>query len=256
MGHMQGTGIEIKSKDQMGREVVITSQPRRIVSLVPSQTEFLIDIGAPVVGRTKFCIHPSEKVKDISIIGGTKNFRIDAIRELKPDLVIGNKEENYEEGIAELEREFPVWMSDIYTLDDSLKMMSTIGQLVGKKAKTETILIECQEALEKVKGTRSGKVIYLIWKNPWMGAGKNTFIDQMLSHLGYENLLKYERYPELTDEQISDLNPDEILFSSEPFPFKESHLEEAVNQWPKSKSQLVDGELFSWYGSRLKYWKA
>jgi ABC-type Fe3+-hydroxamate transport system substrate-binding protein len=246
---------EIKTIDQMGREVSVTSPPRRIVSLVPSQTEFLIDIGAEVVGRTKFCIHPAEKVKDIPIIGGTKNFRMDAIRDLKPDLIIGNKEENYQEGIDELEKEFSVWMSDIYSIADSFQMMTTIGRFINRERATFKIVAECQVALNKVKGTRSGKVIYLIWKNPWMAAGKNTFIDHMLTHLGYENLIKDDRYPELTDGKIAELEPDQILFSSEPFPFTEAHLVQPKNQWTKTQTLLVDGELFSWYGSRLRNWK-
>lgn len=239
----------------MGREVIIPSRPHRIVSLVPSQTEFLVDIEAPLVGRTKFCIHPADKIKDIPIIGGTKNFRLDAIRALKPDLIIGNKEENYQEGIAELEKEYPVWMSDIYTLEDSFEMMTTIGRFINKENEANHIVTDCQAALDNVKGTRSGKVIYFIWKNPWMVAGKNTFIDHMLTHLGYENLVTDVRYPELTNEQITELNPDQILFSSEPFPFSETHLMEAKSQWPKTKSHLVDGELFSWYGSRLRMWE-
>lgn len=246
--------MNLSCQDQMGREVIITTLPRRIISLVPSQTEFLIDIGAEVIGRTKFCIHPADKVKDIPIIGGTKNFRIEAIRKLKPDLIIGNKEENYQEGIDELAKEFPVWMSDIYTLQDSFQMMTTVGRLVNREKRSIEMVDECQNALEKVKGTRSGKVIYFIWKNPWMAAGKNTFIDHLLSYLGYENLIKEDRYPELSDQEISNLNPDQLLFSSEPFPFKEIHIEEAESQWQKSKSQIVDGELFSWYGSRLRKW--
>lgn len=245
---------ETKTIDQMGREVIVTSPPHRIISLVPSQTEFLLDINAPVVGRTKFCIHPSEKVKGIPNIGGTKNFRLDAIRDLKPNLIIGNKEENYADGITELEKEFPIWMSDIFTLNDSFQMMTTIGRLVNREKETARVIGECKESLEKVKGTRSGKVIYLIWKNPWMAAGKNTFIDHMLTYLGYENLIKDDRYPELTDDKIKELHPDIILFSSEPFPFTKKHLNQAESQWPKSMSQLVDGELFSWYGSRLRFW--
>ncbi|WP_425392521.1 helical backbone metal receptor [Ekhidna sp.] len=240
--------------DQMGREVTIASPPRRIVSLVPSQTEFLIDIGALVVGRTKFCVHPTDQVKDLPVIGGTKNFHIDKIRQLKPDLIIGNKEENYREGIEELEKEFPVWMSDIYTLKDSFEMMSSIGQLCDLEAPAKAIIGDCKKATENVKRTKSGKVIYLIWKDPWMAAGKNTFIDHLLNHLGYENLITGDRYPELTTEQITDLNPEKILFSSEPFPFKEKHLEKARGQWPKADCQLVDGELYSWYGSRLRFW--
>lgn len=240
--------------DQMRREVSITSRPRRIVSLVPSQTEFLLDIGAPVVGRTKFCIHPDQQVNTIPIIGGTKNFRFDTIRELQPDLIIGNKEENYQEGIEELEKEFPVWISDIYTLEDAFEMMTTLGRLCERENRAKEIIQACRTTTEGVENTKSGKVIYLIWKKPWMAAGKNTFIDHMLTHLGYENLITEERYPELTGDQIAELSPDKILFSSEPFPFKETHLKEAKTTWPGVECELVDGELYSWYGSRLRYW--
>ena len=238
----------------MGREVKIPSQPRRIVSLVPSQTEFLLDIGAPVVGRTKFCVHPKEKLADIPIIGGTKKFHFDKISELKPDLIIGNKEENYKYGIEKLENDFPVWMSDIFTLEDAFEMMTSIGSLCDLDNQANNIVNECRHAMEKVKGSKAGKVIYLIWNKPWMAAGKNTFIDHLLNHLGYENLVTEERYPELTTEQITQLNPDKILFSSEPFPFKEEHLDEARAFWKNAECELVDGELHSWYGSRLRFW--
>ena len=241
--------------DQMGREIIFTSPPKRIVSLVPSQTEFLIDIGAPVVGRTKFCIHPKEEVADIPVVGGTKKFQFDKIRELEPDFIIGNKEENYKYGIEKLEEEFPVWMSDIYTLEDAFEMMGALGSICDLESQARDVISECREATNSIKGTKAGKVIYLIWNKPWMAAGKNTFIDHFLSHLGYQNLVTTDRYPELTTEQITNLNPDKILFSSEPFPFKEKHLEEAKRQWPNADCQRVDGELYSWYGSRLRFWK-
>ncbi|MEO9482056.1 MAG: helical backbone metal receptor [Ekhidna sp.] len=240
--------------DQMGREVTFSFPPKRIVSLVPSQTELLIDMGAPVVGRTKFCVHPKEKIKQLPIIGGTKNFRFDAIRELKPDLIIGNKEENYPEGIEELQKEFPVWMSDIFTLEDAFQMMKDLGRICDLDTRADQIIQACRNAVESVKGTKSGKVIYFIWKNPWMVAGKNTFIDHMLAHLGYQNLVTEERYPELTAKQIAALNPDKILFSSEPFPFKKKHLLEVKDLWQNADCELVDGELYSWYGSRLREW--
>ena len=238
------------------REVTFSLPVKRIVSLVPSQTEFLIDIGAPVVGRTKFCIHPAEAVRQIPIIGGTKNFRFDAIRELKPDLIIGNKEENYQEGIEQLQKEFPVWMSDIFTLHDAFEMMAAIGSICNLEKNTEQILANCRSAMESVKGSRAGKAVYLIWKNPWMAAGKNTYIDHLLGYLGFENLITKERYPELSSEQIKELNPDYVLFSSEPYPFKEKHLQEAQNLWSQANSELVDGEMYSWYGSRMKAWNS
>lgn len=243
-----------KSTDMMGREVAIHFPPKRIVSLVPSQTEFLIDIGAPVVGRTKFCIHPAGRVSKIPVVGGTKNFRFDTIRELDPDLIIGNKEENYQAGIAELEKEFPVWMSDISTLDDSVEMMTSIGSICNQEARAAELIQKCMAALQSVKGSRSGKVVYLIWKDPWMAAGSGTFIHHMLKHLGYENLISEARYPELTELQIKSLNPDKILFSSEPYPFNEKHLIEAQQVWLEATCEWVDGELYSWYGSRLRKW--
>ena len=241
--------------DQMGREVKLTSPPRRIVSLVPSQTEFLFDIGAPLAGRTKFCIHPKDQLENIPVIGGTKNFRFDKIKDIEPDLIIGNKEENYKYGIEKLVKEYPVWVSDIYTLEDAFEMMTTLGQICNLENEANQIIRECETATENIKGAKSGKVVYFIWKNPWMAAGKNTFIDHLLTHLGYENLVTEERYPALTADHISKLNPDKILLSSEPFPFKEKHLEEAKALWPNVDCQLVDGELYSWYGSRLRKWK-
>jgi ABC-type Fe3+-hydroxamate transport system substrate-binding protein len=223
---------------------------------VPSQTEFLLDIGASVIGRTKFCIHPKERIGSIPIIGGTKKFHFDKIRELAPDLIVGNKEENYEEGIQLLKQEFPVWMSDIYTLKDAFEMMEALGTVCGLEGPSGKIISECRNAMKQVKGSKKGRVLYLIWKNPWMAAGKNTFIDHMLSHLGYENVVNDQRYPELSSEEIYHLKPEKILFSSEPFPFKEKHLKEAEKIWPDSQCEWVDGELYSWYGSRLRNWTA
>lgn len=241
--------------DQMKREVAIPSLPHRIVSLVPSQTEFLIDIGAPVVGRTKFCIHPEEEIDSIPIIGGTKKFRFDVIRELRPDLIIGNKEENYEEGIEKLAKDFPVWMSDIFTLEDSFEMMRSLGQICQRNWETQSVMATCRSALNAVKNSQQGRVLYLIWRKPWMAAGKDTFIDHLLGFLGYENSVTKIRYPELTDEDIQELNPEKILLSSEPYPFSNKHLAEVQALWPNVDIQLVDGELHSWYGSRLRYWK-
>lgn len=134
-------------------------------------------------------------------------------------------------------------------------MMTAIGRICNLKSQSDEIIQACQTAMKDVKGTKSGKVIYFIWKDPWMVAGSNTFIDHLLGHLGYENLIKEERYPKMVSEEIADLDPDYLLFSSEPFPFKEKHLQQALELWPEAKCQLVDGELYSWYGSRLKAWK-
>ena len=233
--------------DQMGRSVEVSQCPKRIISLVPSQTELLLDLGVNVVGRTKFCTHPKERLESIPIIGGTKKFRFDEIRALNPDLIIGNKEENYEEGIVELSNKYPVWMSDITTIQDAIEMIRKISDLCGVSARGNSMSLQIERELELVKDKFSGSVLYLIWKNPWMAVGTGTFINSILTHLGFDNVITANRYPELTDEQINDFRPDYVFFSSEPYPFKENDL---LQDW-SSKNIIVDGEMFSWYGSRL-----
>ncbi len=242
--------------DQMGFELSISKRPERIVSLVPSQTELLFDLGLheQIVGVTKFCIHPKNAVAEKTIVGGTKKFRFEVIDELKPDLIIGNKEENYQSGIEELKKKYPVWMSDIYTLDDALDMMLGIGRIVGKLQESLKLIQNIKEGFHSLPLVKEGKrVLYFIWQHPNMVAGSETFIDHIIERLGYVNLAKnLSRYPELTNQEIHALDPDLIFLSSEPFPFKEKHLKEFQQKFPNAKVSLVDGEMFSWYGSRLR----
>jgi ABC-type Fe3+-hydroxamate transport system substrate-binding protein len=221
---------------------------------VPSQTELLADLGLGdrVVGITKFCIHPEEWRKTKAIVGGTKNFDFDMIRSLNPDLIIGNKEENYQEGIEELQKHFPVWMSDIVTIDDACQMILSIGDITDASEKASALIERIKNEFKSVVRLEPQSTLYLIWKNPWMGAASGTFIDEMLKLSGLRNCLKSKtRYPELTSDEIGQLNPELILLSSEPYPFKEKHMEELQMLCPTSKILLVDGEMFSWYGSRL-----
>lgn len=238
--------------DQMQRTVEITSTVSRIVSLVPSQTELLVDLGLreKLVGITKFCVHPAGLKKEIQLIGGTKNVRIDLVRSLDPDLVIGNKEENNQADIEALETILPTWMSDIFNLEDALEMIRKVGEITGTTKRAEEIVSEIKTNFLQLEGLKnSGKsVLYLIWKNPYIAVGPNTFIDSMLHTLGFKNAMNDERYPEVKMEEV---NPDLIFLSSEPFPFKEKHIEELQDQFPESQVVLVDGEYFSWYGSRL-----
>jgi ABC-type Fe3+-hydroxamate transport system substrate-binding protein len=244
-------------KDQMNRTIRLEAIPKRIVSLVPSQTEFLFDLGLEneVVGITKFCVHPEEWFRSKTRIGGTKTVNIEKVKLLNPDLIIANKEENTQADIEALEKIAPVWISDISTLSDAFEMMQQVGEICGKSQKADEIVQSIKSQFETFenpfKSTHSNpKVIYLIWKNPYLIAGKNTFIDDMLQRCGLENLTQVDRYPEWNP--LDSEAPDYILLSSEPFPFKQKDLDELQNQFPKSKILLVDGELFSWYGSRLK----
>ncbi|SNS72316.1 substrate-binding protein [Belliella buryatensis] len=239
--------------DQLNRKVVIPEAPQRIISLVPSQTELLVDLGLrdELVGITKFCIHPKGLKKDKQIIGGTKNFHFDKIDALQPDLIIGNKEENYQEGIAQLAEKYPVWVSDIYTLKDSLEMIAMLAEMTGVQDLAQDLIAEISTSLQQPL-PKLGTAIYLIWNNPIMCAGQDNFINEMLNVAGFENLIQESRYPELSISTIASLNPDFLLLSSEPFPFKDQHLKIFEAHLPQTKIMIVDGELFSWYGSRLK----
>lgn len=240
-------------KDQVGRTVVVPKYPKSIVSLVPSQTELLLELGLAkrVVGITKFCIHPDEWFRTKSRIGGTKQLDFEAILALNPDLIIANKEENNKEDIERLEKDFPVWVSDVNDLDSALEMIRLIAELT--KTDSSKLTQEIQSGFSQLKPIQpQKKVLYLIWKNPYMAAGNDTFINDLMQRCGFENVLSELRYPELTDDEIVQLNPELILLSSEPYPFKEKHIKELQNLLPNGTIKLVDGEMFSWYGSRLK----
>ncbi len=240
-------------EDQLLESVHFSFPPKRIVSLVPSQTELLADLGLEqeVVGITKFCVHPTAWVRSKTIVGGTKKFWFDAIDELNPDLIIGNKEENYKEGINQLKKKYPVWMSDIITFEDSLSMITSLGIITDKVKESAVIIHQIQNSFSGLKKANPQTVLYLIWRKPWMAAGSDTFIHTLLEKMGLENILKDTRYPELKDNDIKKLSPAVIFLSSEPYPFNEQHIEELKQLCPLSKIVLVDGEMFSWYGSRL-----
>ncbi|MBB6238182.1 ABC-type Fe3+-hydroxamate transport system substrate-binding protein [Pedobacter sp. AK013] len=244
--------------DQMGREVTINFPPKRIISIVPSQTELLFDLGLDqeIIGLTKFCIHPIEKFAERTKVGGTKKLNIELIRDLKPDLIIGNKEENTQSDIEELEADFSVWMSDIFTLDDAMKTIGQIGALVDREPEASYLNHLISAGFNDLKALAlqhriDKKVAYLIWRKPYMAAGKNTFINDILLFNGMTNVIEDERYPAVTLQQLKTTNCELILLSSEPYPFSEKHMEEIQAAIPEAKIILVDGEMFSWYGSRL-----
>ena len=239
--------------DQMGHTLAIEQPVLRIVSLVPSQSELLADLGLAekLAGITKFCIHPKELKTAVQQIGGTKTVKIDEVLALKPDVVIGNKEENAQADIEALQQQVPVWMSDITDLDSALDMIDRIGELTGTTAAAEEMVEEIRlrfAAIRPVLPETKLSVLYLIWRKPYMAAGKGTFIDDCLTRCGWENCLSETRYPEV---EVAAVNPDVILLSSEPYPFADKHIAELQELFPKARIVLVDGEYFSWYGSRM-----
>ena len=246
--------------DQMGRQVDIPFPPQRIVSLVPSQTELLYELGLGdrVVGITKFCVHPAEWFRNKTRVGGTKQLRPDAIASLRPDLIIGNKEENERLQIEQLAGQYPVWMSDVRDLDSALQMIRDVGRITNAEAKASAITQNIQSGFDALAAAVAAlprlRAAYFIWREPWMAAGSDTFIDEMLRLAGFENIFAQRpRYPELSLEQLAESGPDCVLLSSEPYPFKEKHLLEISRLCPNAMVRLVDGELFSWYGSRLTH---
>jgi ABC-type Fe3+-hydroxamate transport system substrate-binding protein len=245
-----------KYTDQLGNELILNTAAKRIISLVPSQTELLFDIGLDdeVIGITKFCIHPETWRKTKTIVGGTKRIRPEIIDGLQPDLIIANKEENTKEDIEILQQKYPVWVSNIITWQDAMMMITGVAGVVGKSQRGKEIVSQIESAFVELPTFPPDKILYLIWRGPWMAAASDTFIDSMLQKLGWENVLNdFSRYPELSDEQIKSLNPDYILLSSEPYPFKEVHIAELQQICPNARVMLVDGEMFSWYGSRLLF---
>jgi len=245
--------------DQLGRTIEILETPTKIISLVPSQTELLVTLGLSdtIVGVTKFCVHPDTIRKEKRVVGGTKNIHLDRIRELNPDIILCNKEENTKEIVEALEKEYPVHVSDVSTIEESLELIHQYGEIFKKtsqaNALTSEIKAELKSFLVFLEDKQQKKVIYFIWRKPWMVAGKGTFIHHLLAINGFVNIYgDQERYPEIPAEELVKLeNLDLILLSSEPFPFSEDHKNEMANIVPNTKVILVDGEYFSWYGSRL-----
>ena len=247
------------SKDQLGRLCSIETPPRRLVSLVPSLTELLIQLNSEnrLVGCTKFCIHPKSVVSRLCKVGGTKTVSVTKVLDLKPDLIIANKEENTAEIIAALETQVPVWVSDIKTPKDYIQLLQAWSGTVLNNRLTERHIAQFQKMLEILRGRyKPVRVAYLIWNKPMMLAGSSTFISNWIEHLGWINVAAHlNRYPEINMEALKDLNPEVILLSSEPFPFKKSHIGFFKNHFPHTKIAVVDGAMFSWYGTRLMKWK-
>ena len=245
-------------KDQLNRTIQLNEIPKRIVSLVPSQTELLVDLGLEfsIVGITKFCVHPKQLRKAKTIVGGTKQIHVQKVKALQPDIILCNKEENSKEIIESLASVAPIHISDIYTLKDTFELISMYGEIfkVEERASSliSTIRKERDHFQNQIQNKKQLKVAYFIWKNPWMVAAADTFINTMLQEAGFVNIFKEQkRYPEIDLDHSKLKETDVILLSSEPFPFKEEHILELKLQFPEKTIKIVDGELFSWYGSRL-----
>jgi ABC-type Fe3+-hydroxamate transport system substrate-binding protein len=241
--------------DQVHNKIEVVAEPARIISLVPSLTELLfhLDLDNEMAGITKFCIHPQQWFQTKTRVGGTKTVDLDKVRSLSPDLILANKEENDQQQIEELSKEFPVWISDVSNLQQALAMITSIGEITNRNKEANEISDSIKMEFSLLDHyVKKQPVCYLIWKDPYMTVGGDTFIHNMLEYAGFENIFKdYKRYPKTSLEQLNQLPFEYLFLSSEPFPFKQKHVDELQDLLPGKKIFLVDGEIFSWYGSRL-----
>jgi len=246
--------------DQLGITHTFEKTPKRIISLVPSLTELLYDLylEESIVGITKFCVHTYHFKSTKKIVGGTKNVHIEKIKLLHPDIIIANKEENTKEIVDELSKIFAVWVTNICTLEDNNQMIADFGKLFDKRIEAQKWLDKINYAFQDfqqfVKNRAIQKVAYFIWAEPYMVAGKDTFINELLKINHFLNIYenREERYPEIIIQKMRiQGDPDLVLLSSEPFPFKDEHAFEIGRYTHHAKTIFVDGEMFSWYGSRL-----
>ncbi|HMZ46784.1 MAG TPA: helical backbone metal receptor [Chitinophagaceae bacterium] len=230
----------------------------KIISLVPSITQLLFDVGLEnsIVGRTKFCIHPTKKINTIPTVGGTKNIDLQKINLLQPDIIFATKEENEKDQIVALKKDYKVIVFDIKNLEDNYKMIEKIGKLTSTENKAQEIIKQTKQNFEVLKTTPSPSLslsLYLIWRKPYMTIGKDTFIHAMLEEIGLKNMFAHQtRYPIIQNLQTTYFEKcNLVLLSSEPYPFTEKHIKEIQDLLPNAKILLVDGEYFSWYGSRI-----
>ncbi len=241
-------------QDFIKRTIHLNSTPTKIISLVPSQTELLVDLGLEkqLVGITKFCVHPKNLKKTKKIVGGTKQVHLDKTKALQPDIILCNKEENTAQMVKDLEQIAPVHVSDIKTLEDNYQLIRDYAKIFQKQDIGLKMINDIKRNHDDFQKHRQGKpklkVAYLIWRDPWMTVGGDTFIHHMLEVNNFENVFgQLMRYPEIDINNMPDI--DLLLLSSEPYPFKNKHLEEIP--LPKEKIRFVNGEYFSWYGSRM-----
>jgi ABC-type Fe3+-hydroxamate transport system substrate-binding protein len=261
---------KITTTEQVGNSLELTVPAQRIVSLVPSQTELLYYLGLEekVMGITKFCVHPAEWFRTKQRVGGTKTINIEKIKQLQPDLVLANKEENVQDQVEVIAAFAPVWASDVNTLKDATAMITSVGELTGTKTKATELAGSIIGLFDDLLNTWSvpnenatspdasenppHAAAYFIWKDPYMVAGGGTFISDMMKYCGFRNVYENRsRYPQIDPAELNALDCNLVLLSSEPYPFKEKHIAELEKRFPGKLILLVDGEMFSWYGSRL-----
>lgn len=240
--------------DHLGRMVVYDFPPKRIISLCPSITDtlFSLQLDNEIVGRTRFCIFPEGRVKKVKAVAGTKDIKIDAIHEAKPDLIFVEKEENTEEIVKTLEQFYPVYVAEVQSIKDAYRMIHDVGHVTDRENEAEDLVRNIQAQFNSFPKMQGKRAAYVIWKKPYMVVGKETYIQSVLNELGLINpFVEVEgRYPTVTVEDFQRAALDYVLLASEPYPFREKHQAEFLEMMPNVQPINVDGEMF-WYGPRM-----
>ena len=240
--------------DHLGRTVVYQFPPKRIVSLCPGITETLyaLQLEDEIVGRTRYCIYPKDNVKNVPAVAGTKDIKMDAIHEVKPDLIIVEKEENTEDIVKILEKHYPVFVAEVQSIEDAYRMIHDLGNVTDRESEANRLRKKIQDQFRLLPQVNGKRAAYVIWKKPYMVVGKDTYIQTVLEEMGFINpFTAFEgRYPAVTSEDFRNANLDYVLLASEPYPFKEKHLAEFLEMMPTVQPINVDGEMF-WYGPKM-----
>lgn len=254
-------GRPLEITDDLGDRVSLAGTPLRIVSLVPSITETLIDLGVGkrLVGRTSYCVHPREAVESIPKIGATKGVSFEKIDALSPDLIVANKEENRKRHIDRLRERYTVFVTYPRSVEGAVKTVLDLGRLVGAEARGGAIACECDELLERASAAVTGKRLRtacMIWRDPWMAVGSGTYMNDLLDVVGFRNVFEKPRYPETALEDLAAREPDVVILPDEPYAFTEADRNELASALSKRKRRpriiLMDGSYLTWFGSRTR----
>jgi iron complex transport system substrate-binding protein len=226
---------------------------KSIISLDPAITETLFSLGLEdqIKGRTEYCIHPSDKVEKAIIVGGTKNVNFTTVDALEPDLIIAEKDENTKEIIDTLRRKYPVYVADMRNFEDAFGLIEDLGKITGEETQAAGMISTIRSEFMEIPDFKGVKAVYIIWKDPYMAIGGDTYIDSMLERLGINNVFRGmgRKYPKASIEDM--LKADIVFLASEPFAFGSEHKRELEQMLPGKRIILVDGEMFCWYGSHM-----
>lgn len=247
-------------RDDGGTLHEFAEPPQRIVSLVPSLTESIVTLGGAnrLVGVTEWCVRPEEVVESITKVRGTKNPDIARILELGPDLVLANREENRQRHVELLRQHVPVFLTYPRTVFDALKTIEDLGVILDAVDRSSEIVEASERLLDEIHRTADPKlnVACLIWRDPWMTVGPDTYIHDLLGHFGFVNVFRdgNSRYPETTLDEVAEREPEVVLLPTEPYEFGEAdriEVEHAVRQTvPGCRVVVIDGSYLTWWGTR------